>query len=149
MPTPSSMTSGSAGTKNTELKYGGPTEILPRSKASISNGQSSPTRIRPAAATSSALLSSRNDSRDTSAKPPSDFSVGARTAYSVSEPTMKNSSSASMKRPRDGSEANECTDTSTPERTRKVPSRLRLKAKIASSSVQLLNRPRFSVTASE
>ena len=54
-----------------------------------------------------------------------------------------------MKSPRDGSEAKECTETSTPERTRNVPRRLRLKAKIASSSVQLLNRPRFSVTASE
>ena len=54
-----------------------------------------------------------------------------------------------MNRPRRGSEANAWTDTSTPERTRNVPSRLRLKAKIASSSVQFLNRPRFSVTASE
>ena len=54
-----------------------------------------------------------------------------------------------MNRPRFGSVAKECTDTSTPERTRKVPIRLSEKAKIASSSVQLLNMPRFSVTASE
>ena len=54
-----------------------------------------------------------------------------------------------MKMPRLGSAANECTDTSTPERTRKVPSMLSEKARIASSSVQLLNRPRLSVTASE
>ena len=54
-----------------------------------------------------------------------------------------------MNRPRLGSLANACTDTSTPERTRNVPSRLSENAMIASSSVQLLNRPRFSVTASE
>ena len=54
-----------------------------------------------------------------------------------------------MKSPRAGSEANAWTDTSTPERTRKVPSRLSENAETASSSVQLLNRPRFSVTARE
>ena len=41
------------------------------------------------------------------------------------------------------------TDTSTPERTRKVPSRLSEKVNIASRVVQALNAPRFSVTASE
>ena len=51
--------------------------------------------------------------------------------------------------PRFGSTANACTEVSTPERTRKVPSRLRAKATIASSTVQLRNAPRFSVTASE
>ena len=51
--------------------------------------------------------------------------------------------------PRAGSEAKACTDTSTPERTRKVPSRLSENAQIAKSSVELLNSPRFSVTASE
>jgi len=54
-----------------------------------------------------------------------------------------------MKMPRVGSAAKECTDTSTPERTRNVPSRLSEKARIASSSVQLLKSPRLSVTASE
>ncbi len=54
-----------------------------------------------------------------------------------------------MKMPRAGSEANACTEVSTPERTRKVPSRLREKAAMASSTVQLLNTPRFSVTARE
>ena len=54
-----------------------------------------------------------------------------------------------MNTPRSGSEANACTEVRTPERTRKVPSRLREKAKIASSTVQALNAPRFSVTASE
>ena len=54
-----------------------------------------------------------------------------------------------MNMPRVGSAAKECTDTSTPERTRKVPNKLSENARMASSSVQLLNRPRFSVTASE
>ncbi len=54
-----------------------------------------------------------------------------------------------MNIPRAGSVANACTDTRMPERTRKVPSRLSEKAEIASSKVQLMNKPRFSVTASE
>ncbi|STI47523.1 Uncharacterised protein [Escherichia coli] len=51
--------------------------------------------------------------------------------------------------PRAGSEANACTDTSTPERTRKVPSRHNEKALIASSNVHALKLARCSVTASE
>lgn len=39
--------------------------------------------------------------------------------------------------PRAGSEAKECTETSTPERTVKVPSRHSEKAVIASNTVQL------------
>ncbi|MCY1183486.1 hypothetical protein D9M71_468170 [compost metagenome] len=54
-----------------------------------------------------------------------------------------------MNTPRSGSEAKACTEVSTPERTRKVPSRLREKAAMASNTVQLLNTPRFSVTARE
>jgi hypothetical protein len=45
--------------------------------------------------------------------------------------------------------AKACTEVSTPERTRKVPSRESENAMIASSTVQFLNPPRFSVTASE
>ena len=54
-----------------------------------------------------------------------------------------------MNRPRAGSVAKAWTEVRTPERTRKVPSRLSEKAKIASSTVQLLKRPRFSVAARE
>ena len=54
-----------------------------------------------------------------------------------------------MKIPRCGSLANACTDVSTPERTRKVPSSESEKVKIARNTVQILKRPRFSVTASE
>ena len=52
-----------------------------------------------------------------------------------------------MKMPRRGSEANACTEVSTPERTRKVPSRDSEKAKIDSRMVQARSEPRFSVTA--
>ena len=54
-----------------------------------------------------------------------------------------------MNTPRAGSVANAWTEVSTPERTRKVPSRRQRKRQMASSTVQLLNAPRFSVTASE
>ena len=54
-----------------------------------------------------------------------------------------------MNRPRAGSVAKACTEVSTPERTRKVPSSDSEKARIASSTVQILKPPRFSVTASE
>uniref|UniRef100_A0A0S6YXA8 Uncharacterized protein n=1 Tax=Mizugakiibacter sediminis TaxID=1475481 RepID=A0A0S6YXA8_9GAMM len=52
-----------------------------------------------------------------------------------------------MKMPRRGSLAKACTEVSTPERTRKVPSSDSAKAKIASSSVHARSVPRFSVTA--
>src|SRR6267378_4375826 len=54
-----------------------------------------------------------------------------------------------MKIPRAGSVANAWTEVRTPERTRKVPSREREKARIASNTVQLRKAPRFSVTARE
>ena len=52
-------------------------------------------------------------------------------------------------RPRVGSVANACTEDKTPERTKKVPSKLSENAAIASNTVQFLKLPRFSVTASE
>ena len=54
-----------------------------------------------------------------------------------------------MNTPRAGSVAKAWTETSTPERTRKVPSRLSENPEIASSSVHARNAPRCSVTASE
>ena len=54
-----------------------------------------------------------------------------------------------MNRPRAGSVANACTELSTPERTMKVPSSESENARIASSAVQSLKPPRFSVTESE
>ena len=54
-----------------------------------------------------------------------------------------------MNTPRAGSVAKACTEVSTPERTRNVPTSDSENATIASSTVQLLKAPRFSVTASE
>ncbi|CQR14498.1 Uncharacterised protein [Yersinia enterocolitica] len=51
--------------------------------------------------------------------------------------------------PRAGSEAKECTETNTPERTRNVPIKHKENAVIASNTVHALNVPRFSVTANE
>ena len=73
----------------------------------------------------------------------------ARSANNVREPPTTTHRNTRMKIPLVGSAANECTDTSTPERTRNVPRRLRENARIDSSNVQLLNNPRLSVTASE
>src|SRR5690554_6386657 len=65
------------------------------------------------------------------------------------ERSAQNTSSARINTPRSGSDANACTEVNTPERTKKVPNKLNEKAKIASSTVQLSNNPRFSVTPSE
>jgi hypothetical protein len=51
--------------------------------------------------------------------------------------------------PRFGSVANAWTEVRTPDRTKKVPTKLREKARIASNTVQTLKPPRLSVTASE
>ena len=54
-----------------------------------------------------------------------------------------------MKTPRAGSTAKAWTEVSTPERTRKVPIRLKEKAISASRMVQLLSASRFSTTTAE
>ena len=54
-----------------------------------------------------------------------------------------------MKTPRLGSVAKTCTDVSTPDRTRNVPSSDSEKVRIASSSVQILSAERFSITTAE
>ncbi len=54
-----------------------------------------------------------------------------------------------MKMPRVGSDAKACTEVSTPERTRNVPMRLRLNARMASSTVHIFNASRFSITTAE
>src|SRR5580658_543969 len=51
--------------------------------------------------------------------------------------------------PRVGSVANACTDVSTPERTRKVPSSDSEKVRIASRMVQTFSALRFSITTAE
>ena len=54
-----------------------------------------------------------------------------------------------MKAPRAGSVAKAWTDVSTPERTRKVPSRLRAKVTMARKMVHPLRVSRFSSTTAE
>ena len=54
-----------------------------------------------------------------------------------------------MNRPRAGSLAKACTEDSTPERIRKVPSSERAKAAIDRNSGQARSWPRLSATASE
>src|SRR6185503_15471444 len=95
------------------------------------------------------LLASSNDSREITSNLLPSPTCFARHAYSNNEPPITNTRNARMKMPRFGSVANACTDVSTPERTKNVPSKLSENAAIASSTVQLLKPPRFSVTASE
>ena len=80
MPTASSAINGSVGIRNTTLKYGGPTEILPMLSASRNSGYSVPIRISAAVTSSSMLLNSRKDSRETTSKPPLARSAGPRHA---------------------------------------------------------------------
>ena len=54
-----------------------------------------------------------------------------------------------MNTPRVGSVAKACTEVSTPERTRNVPSSDREKAMMASSTVQIFRASRFSMTSAE
>ena len=54
-----------------------------------------------------------------------------------------------MNMPRAGSWAKACTEVSTPERTRKVPSSESEKARMARRTVQLFSASRFSTTMAE
>src|SRR3546814_8956223 len=56
---PTSTASGIVSGRNTELKYGGPTDTLPRFSASITSGYSVPSSTAAAAQTRNTLLSSR------------------------------------------------------------------------------------------
>src|SRR5476651_1125348 len=117
--------------------------------ASMNSGYRVPMNTEAAATDSSTLYDSSIDSREIISNLPPSPILGARQANSSNDPPITTVRKARMNMPRLGSVANECTEVSTPERTRKVPSRLRENAAIASSTVQLLNAPRFSVTASE
>ncbi len=62
---------------------------------------------------------------------------------------MNSRSITRMNTPRVGSAANVCTETSTPERTRKVPTSESEKVSIASKMVQTLSASRRSITNAE
>ena len=136
------------GTK-TALKYGGPTDSLPRLSASITMGYTVPSSTAAAPASSRTLLMSSKVSRETSAKLPPCPTAGARQAKRVSEPPTTIARKTRMKTPRVGSAAKAWTEVSTPERTMKVPSSDNENAEIAKSTVQFLKLPRFSETARE
>ena len=74
---------------------------------------------------------------------------GARQANNVKLIPIVSTSNTNINTPRSGSVAKECTDVNTPDRTRKVPNKLKEKVNIASNTVQFLKLPRFSVTDSE
>ena len=111
-----------------------------------------PRKTAAQATTSSRLLASSMLSRELNENVAGALpcaSRGARQAYRKSEPPMTTTRKLRMNTPRAGSVAKACTEVMTPERTMKVPTRLRLKAAMASSSVQLRKVPRSSVTIRE
>src|SRR5262245_34368506 len=97
----------------------------------------------PAATESSTLLTSSRDSRETMSKLPPSPTLGARQAKRVKELPTTTARKERTKIPRLGSVAKACTEVSTPERTRNVPSSDREKARMASITVQFLKLPRF------
>ena len=115
----------------------------------MNNGYSVPSSTAASAAIRITLLASSIDSRENQAKAPPVTIFGARQANRASEPPITTSMKPRMKAPRVGSTAKECTEESTPERTRKVPSSDSENAVSASSTVHALKAPRFSVTARE
>ena len=68
MPKPTAIASGAINGINTALKYGGPTEILPKPNASITRGYRVPSKILEAVTTSRTLFSNIADSLETSSK---------------------------------------------------------------------------------
>src|SRR4026207_1864445 len=148
-PIPIQKMAGVSRGRKTVSKYGGPTEILPRSNASKNKGYKVPRSTDPKAATSNTLFASSIPSREIMAKPPPSPPRGARPAYNTKEPPTTTAKNTRMNKPRFGSVANACTEVKTPERTKKVPSRLSENAMMASSTLHASQLPRLSVTASE
>ncbi len=136
------------GTK-TASKYGGPTEILPKSSASITSGYNVPNITLADATRSNKLLANSIDSRDNKSNLPPKPTFGARHANNNNESVTVTNRNPRTNIPLSGSVANACTEVKTPERTKNVPSKLSENVKIANKTVQLLKPPRFSVTASE
>ena len=117
--------------------------------ASKNSGATVPTSTTKVAVRRIRLLPSKKASRDTGLKPLLLVRAEERNANRVSAPPATTLRKARIKVPRSGSLAKACTEVSTPERTRKVPSRLSEKAMMASNTVQARNMLRFSVTARE
>src|SRR6201987_5789743 len=95
------------------------------------------------------LFKTSAPSREIGANRPPCFSDDARPANSDRLPPMKTQRISRMNTPRVGSVAKACTEVSTPERTRKVPSSDSEKVRIESRIVQTFNALRFSITSAE
>src|SRR5699024_5431103 len=120
-----------------------------KSIASPIKGNKVPINTTNVAVSNSRLLPNKNVSRESNLKPDLFCNKGARSANSSKEPPATTAKKIKIKVPRAGSLANACTEVSTPERTKNVPSKLNEKVKMANSTVQARNRLRFSVTAKE
>ena len=113
------------------------------------SGYKVPNSTAAMATTNSTLLSSKNDSREPTTGWELLAHCGARQANKASDTPTTTDKNSKMKMPRPGSVAKACTEVNTPERTRKVPSKLSENPPMANSTVQALNCPRLSVTMSE
>ena len=119
------------------------------SSASPINGNSVPISTTEVAVSRIRLLPNRKASRDTGLNPVLLRNADARRPNRINAPPATTIRKPRIKAPRAGSLAKAWTDVSTPERTRKVPSKLREKVMIASNTVQARNMLRFSLTARE
>src|SRR6202012_5630427 len=148
-PNGTAISSGTNRGAKVRLKKGAPTEILSPVITSSASGYRVPTNTVAQAVVRNRLLSTSAPSREIGANNPPCFSAEARHAYSVKLPPMKMHRISRIKTPRVGSVANACTDVSTPERTRKVPSSDSEKVRIDSRMDQTFSSLRFSNTTAE
>src|SRR4051794_6296988 len=148
-PTPTAISIGTIIGAKLRLKNGKPTDSFGPPMASRNSGYSVPRNTVAQPQDSSRLFSTSEPSRDSGANSPPPFSAGARTAYRVSDPPMATTSSSRMNVPRVGSVAKACTEVSTPERTRNVPTSDREKVMRHSRMVQVFSVSRFSTTMEE
>src|SRR5690554_6467055 len=120
-----------------------------RSMASPIKGNEVPINTTKVAVKSSRLLPNKKVSRDSNLKPALFCNKGARMANNNKDPPATTAKKIKIKVPRAGTLAKACTEVSTPERTKNVPSKLKEKVKMANNTVQARNKLRFSVTANE
>src|SRR3546814_17920688 len=86
---PTSTASGIVSGRNTELKYGGPTDTLPRFSASITSGSSVPSSTPAAAPTRNPLLSHQNPTRQNSTQTPPHTTLQPPHPFKLDRATIK------------------------------------------------------------
>ena len=131
------------------LKNGAPTDSARLHRISAIKGQIVPMNTTKQATVRRRLLTTRPLSRLTMANTPFASNWPARAANRVSAPPTNTARMASTNMPRVGSDAKAWTEVITPERTIKVPTSEKPKAKIASRMVQAFSDSRFSTTMAE